>query len=254
MEKFRVGVFLFLLLVIAVLTFSLTKSWRLYDSGYEVNVEQPVDTEKEKESILEPEESSIDLEDGNAKVYWKQFLVYPVGLVKENGGIGPDGILSHARNLFSVNLKTGSVKKFFKRDIYVWDFFPGEFTKKTTQNAIDEPKEDVLSIERRLIVIAATKDSNKDSVLNHKDYKTVFLFDPDKELVTDVLPEGYHFRKLIFNTQKNQLVLIVQRNPSLETEIKGSSKEKTKKPSTEIYSYDILLEKGIFSAPIETAF
>ncbi|MDZ4727879.1 MAG: hypothetical protein SH817_17105 [Leptospira sp.] len=251
MEKFRAGVFLFLLLVLAVLTFSLTKSWRLYDSGYEVTVESPEDKDKEKdkETVVEPTDI-IDLEDGNGKVFWKQFYIYPVGLVTETGGYNPDGIISHARNLYSTNLKTGSVKKLFTRDVYVWDFFQGDFTKKIISNTIDVPKEDSLEIERKLIVFAATEDSNDDGVLNHKDYKRVYLFDPEKEVLVDVLPPKYQFRKLVFNTSKNNLALIVKKIPE---KISEKSKGKKIEPiiKHEIYSFDVNTGKGLISSALE---
>jgi hypothetical protein len=248
MEKFRIGIFLLLLLIVAVLTFSLTKSWRLYDSGYEVSVESTTENEneKDKDAIAEPT-NVIDLEDGNGKVFWKQFFVYPVGLVTEAGGFGPDGITSHARNLFFVNLKNGNVKKLFSRDVYVWDFVIGEFTKKVIANNIDEPKEDSLNIERKMIIIAAREDSNKDGVLNHKDYKRIFLYDPDRETLDDILPDGYVYRKIIFNTQKNNLALVVRKLPEIVTE-KVKSKKIEPQIQSEIYSYDIGLGKGILSA------
>ncbi len=245
MEKFRVGVFLFLLLVVAVLTFSLTKSWHLYDSGYEVSVEPNLEpNEKDKDSAPEPSEN-IDLEDGNGKVFWKQFFVYPVGLVTEAGGIGPDGLTSHARNLYFVNLKSGGVKKLFQRDIYIWDFFSGDFTKKIISNNIDEPKEDILSIERKMIIIAASSDSNRDGVLNHKDTKRIFIYDPDKESVEDILPEGYQFKKIIFNTQKNNLALVVKK---MKAQSAASTDTKSKVAEVpikqEIFSYDVVSAKG----------
>ncbi|TGL58023.1 hypothetical protein EHQ58_11545 [Leptospira ognonensis] len=253
MEKFRIGVFLFLLLVVAVLTFSLTKSWRLYDSGYEVTVETPEELkEKEKDNILDPN-ADLDLEDGTGKVLWKQYFIYPVGLVTEAGGVGPDGITSHARNLFSVNLKSGTVKKLFLRDIYIWDFFSGEFTKKIISNNIDEPKEDTLSIEKKLIIIAANLDSNKDGVLNHKDAKRIFIYDPDRELLEDVMPEGYQFKKLILNTQKNNLALVVKKIP-MNTSLELEKKKETPAATVikqEIFSYDVNTNKGVLTGALD---
>lgn len=257
MEKFRVGLFLFLLLVLAVITFSLTKSWNFYDTGYEVTVvstenkNKASDKDKEKENVVEPT-SELDLEDGNGKIFWKQFYFYPVGLVTETGGIGPEGITSHARNLFSLNLKTGSTKKLFPRDVYVWDYFTGEFSRKIIANDIDEPKEDSLSVERKLVLIAATLDSNKDGVLNHKDYKRVFLYDPDKELMIDILPFGYHYRKLIFNTAKNTLSMIVRKVPVLTAPEKGKGKKVLVETTLqEIYTYDLHTSKGVLASPFE---
>ncbi len=109
---------------------------RFYE-GYEVTVESTDSSEKDKQPLSS---DTLDLEDGNGKVYWKQFFVYPLGLVTEPGGIGPDGYISHARNIYFVNLKSGSVKKLFPRDIYVWDFFPGEFTKKSHPIILTNPK------------------------------------------------------------------------------------------------------------------
>ncbi|TGN19914.1 hypothetical protein [Leptospira idonii] len=249
MEKFRIGVFLFLLLVLAVLTFSLSKSWRIYEGGYEVTVEPP---NEEKDTDPEPTDE-FDLESSSGKVLWKQFFVYPVGLVTETGGFGPEGIVGHARNLYSVNLKTGSVKKFFPRNVYVWDYFPGEFSKQILSNNIDEPKEHSLSLEKKLLIFAAVEDSNKDGVLNHRDVKRVYVYDPDKEELVDILPPGYVFRKLLYNTGKNNLSLIVKKvlSPSSKEEkgIKGKKIE-TESPQ-EIFSYDVSTGKGILAQPFD---
>jgi len=252
MEKFRIGVFLFLLLVVAVLTFSLTKSWRLYDSGYEVTVESVEENkDKDKDNAVEPTDI-IDLEDGSGKVFWKQFFVYPVGLVTEAGGFGPDGITSHARNLYFVNLKSGVVKKLFQRDTYIWDFFAGDFTKKIISNNIDEPKEDTLTIDKKLIIIAANVDSNKDGVLNHKDAKRIFIYDPDKESLDDILPEGYQFKKIIFNTQKNNLSLVVKKMLVKNVAAENQKLKKVETPiKQEIFSYDVSAAKGILTGTFD---
>lgn len=196
---------------------------RFYE-GYEVTVESTDSSEKDKQPLSS---DTLDLEDGNGKVYWKQFFVYPLGLVTEPGGIGPDGYISHARNIYFVNLKSGSVKKLFPRDIYVWDFFPGEFTKKITSNNIDEPKEEVLTIEKKMILIAVTEDSNGDGFLNQKDYRSLFIYDPEKENLESVLPKNYHFRKLIFNTGKNTLALVIGKNLPLteKTKVKPTNED-----------------------------
>lgn len=249
MEKLRIGVFLFFLLILAVLTFSLTKSMRFYD-GYEVTVESNDIVEKDKQP--EPNDS-IDLEDGSGKVYWKQYFVYPLGLVTEPGGVGPEGYLSHARNLYFVNLKTGSVKKVFPRDIYVWDFFPGEFTKKNLTNNIDEPKEESLSIDKKMIVIAVTDDSNRDGFLNQKDYKSLFIYDPDKESLETILPKSFHFRKLIFNTAKNTIAVVIAKN--IDISIKTGSKSKSnaieEEIVPEIFVYDVSSSKAIRTGALE---
>ncbi len=258
MEKFRIGIFLVFLLVVSVLTFSLTKSWKIYESGYEVTVESSDDKEKDKE-IPNETTGAIDLEDGTGRVLWKQFFLYPIGLLTEAGGFGPEGIMSHSRNLISLNLKTGSTKRLFPRNVYVWDFFPGDFSKKIVYNNIDEPKEDTLSLERRLVILAATVDSNADGVLNHKDYKRLYLYDPDKEVLTDVMPAGYQFRKIIFNTQKNQLVLVVKKIPEISkaSNVKPDKMEKTEEkplPLTihqEIFSFDINTGVGQLSGSLE---
>ncbi|WP_411823266.1 hypothetical protein [Leptospira sp. 'Mane'] len=245
MEKFRIGVFLFLLLVLAVLTFSLSKSWKIYESGYEVTVD-PVE---DKDTDPEPTDE-FDLENGNGKVFWKQFFIYPVGLVTESGGYGPDGTMGHARNLYSVNLKTGSVKKFFPRNVYVWDYFLGEFSKQIISNNIDEPKLDTLSLDKRLLVFAATEDTNKDGVLNHKDAKRLFLYDPDKEELSDILPQSYVFRKLIYNTAKNTISAVIKKILPPSTE-KAKGKKPEPETPQEIFSYDVLTGKGVLAKPFE---
>lgn len=251
MEKFRVGVFLFFLLILAVLTFSLSKSWRLYDDGYEVTVETPESKEKDnKDNTPEPSDR-LDLEDGNGKIYWKQYFIYPHGLVTESGGFGPDGILTHARNLYSISLKDGKVQKLFSHDVYIWDFFVGEFSKKSVANTIDDPKEDVLQIEKKLLIFAVTEDSNLDGVLNYKDHKFVFLFDPETNKLDSVLPQGYHFRKLLFNSLKNHLTLILGKNP--EPQPKNSRRKPIDQTSKlHVYDYDVVTTKGILSGSLES--
>ncbi|TGN16747.1 hypothetical protein [Leptospira ilyithenensis] len=244
MEKFRIGVFLFLLLVLAVLTFSLSKSWKIYESGYEVTVD-PIE---DKDTAPEPTDE-FDLENGNGKVFWKQFFIYPVGLVTESGGYGPDGTMAHARNLYSVNLKTGAVKKFFPRNVYVWDYFLGEFSKQIISN-IDEPKLDSLGLDKRLLVFAATEDTNKDGVLNHKDGKRLYLYDPDKEELSDILPQGYVFRKLIYNTAKNTISSIIKKNPPPSSEKAKGKKAEPESPQ-EIFSYDVITAKGVLAKRFE---
>ncbi|MDF3818278.1 hypothetical protein P3G55_00115 [Leptospira sp. 96542] len=246
MEKLRTGVFLFFLLVLAVLTFSLTKSWRFMDGGYEVSVEQP--DAKEKDYLPEPSDQ-LDLEDGNGKIHWKQFFIYPHGLVTEQGGFGPDGILSHARNIYSINLKNGNVQKLFQRDVYIWDFFVGEFAKKTIANNIDEPKEDMLSLDKKLVILAVTEDSNLDGVLNHKDYKQLFLFEPDSAKLEKILPEGYHFRKLLYNSQKNHISMILGKNPVIQSDRKRRLVDL--QVSQHLYDYDTNTAKGILSGSLE---
>ncbi|WP_187148081.1 hypothetical protein [Leptospira biflexa] len=248
MEKLRVGVFLFFLLILAVLTFSLSKSWRLYDGGYEVTVETP--ESKEKDTSPEPTDS-LDLEDGNGKIYWKQYFIYPHGLVTESGGFGPDGILSHARNLYSINLKDGKIQKLFVHDVYIWDFFVGEFSKKSVLNTIDDPKEDVLQIEKKILIFAVTEDSNLDGVLNYKDHKLVFLFDPETNQLSSILPTGFHFRKLLYNSLKNHLTLILGKNPDPLPKL-----NRKKPPETitklHLYDYDVVSSKGVLSGNLES--
>lgn len=212
---------------------------RFYE-GYEVTVESTDSSEKDKQPLSS---DTLDLEDGNGKVYWKQFFVYPLGLVTEPGGIGPDGYISHARNIYFVNLKSGSVKKLFPRDIYVWDFFPGEFTKKITSNNIDEPKEEVLTIEKKMILIAVTEDSNGDGFLNQKDYRSLFIYDPEKENLESVLPKNYHFRKLIFNTGKNTLALVIGKNLPLTEKTKAKPTNEDLAP--EIFVLDLNTGKSL---------
>ncbi|WP_208721720.1 hypothetical protein [Leptospira mtsangambouensis] len=249
MEKFRVGVFLFFLLILAVLTFSLSKSWRLYDDGYEVTVETPESKEKDnKDNTPEPSDS-LDLEDGNGKIYWKQYFIYPHGLVTESGGFGPDGILSHARNLYSINLKDGKVQKLFPHDVYIWDFFVGDFAKKTVSNTIDDPKEDVLYLEKKIIILAVTEDSNLDGVLNYKDHKLVYLFDPETSGLQTVLPLGFHFRKLVYNSAKNHLTLVLGKNP--EKQINKRRKLPEPEIKLHIFDYDASSSKGILSGSLE---
>lgn len=248
-ERVRIIVFILALFVIALLTFSLSKSFSFLGSGYEVSVKEQKEEREDREQSIEPTDE-IDLENGNGRVLWKQFFFYPVGLVTETGGLGPDGIISHARNLFSVNLRTGSVKRIFTRDAYIWDFFIGEFTRHNPLNNIDEPKEESLLIERRVLVFAAIFDTNKDGVLNQKDAKRLYLYDPDKEELLDILPLDYIFKDLVYDTGKNLLVTIVRK---LE-ERKFLDNKPKKKPefvelAPQIFSYDVLLGKGVLTEP-----
>ncbi len=246
-ERVRIIVFIIALFVIALLTFSLSKSFSYIGSGYEVSIKEEKEDKDLRELSTEPT-NEIDLENGNGRVHWKQFFLYPVGLVTESGGLGPDGKISHARNLFAVNLRSGSVKRIFSRDAYIWDFFVGDFVRHNPLNNIDEPKEESLSIERRILIFAAILDTNKDGVLNQKDSKRLYLYDPDKEELLDILPPDYIFKDLVYDTAKNNLVTIVRKlEEKKDVENRSKKKPEFLELAPQIFSYDVNLGKGVLA-------
>lgn len=213
MERMRFFLLAFVLLLGGILVFSLTKSWLVYDRGIQViPAEEGVNEEEEDKNVPDSSESS-DGEDwqDDARIFWKNALVYPVGLNNESGGFGPDGVMHHARNLLVVNLQTGKKRKLFPKNVYIWDFFHAEFSRKTGFTSSDEPKTDSLSLSNKILIFASTRDTNLDGFLNIKDKKKVFLYDAVKDKFFEILPEDIYFEKLIWNAGDERLAMVVKR-------------------------------------------
>lgn len=217
MEKLKIFVYSFILLLLGILTFTLTKSWLVYDRGIEVI---PADEEKKKDLEEPKKETTIYEWEESSRIYWKKSLVFPVGLTTESGGLGPDNVMQHARNLIIVSLKTGKKKKLFNKDVYVWDFFQSEFSRKTSFSIGDEHKIESIEIPNGILIFAATYDTNEDGFLNHKDKKKVFLYDTNTERLIEVLPEDYFFEKIIWNAGRDRLALVIRKIEKVDDKIK----------------------------------
>jgi hypothetical protein len=214
MEKIRLIVISIVILIIGILVFTLTKSWLVYDRGVEVEVE-PVkkDTSETKDEIpdslntSEENEVSLDWAE-NSRIHWKNTLVYPVGLNTESGGLGSDGVQHHAKNIIVVSLGSGTQRKLFPKSVYIWDFFPADFQKKSGFTISDEPRFDSIHLEGKMLIFAATIDTNEDGFLSNKDKKKIFVYDSNSEKLTEVLPESVFFEKLLWNAGKNRLAIV----------------------------------------------
>ncbi|MCB1178505.1 MAG: hypothetical protein KDK36_13045, partial [Leptospiraceae bacterium] len=229
MEKLKIGFLILLFSLVAILTYSLTRSWFFFDKGIDLTEEEPIIEEKKA-----PTPISNDAIFENAEVIWEKFLYYPTDLSTEQGGNGPTGILHHARNLTFVNLHNGIVSKVFAKKVYIWDYFPGEFAKK--KSILDDNKEnETLDLGQIMIILAMTRDTNKDGFLNYKDKMKIFLYDPEEESLATVLPDEYYYEKMFFNTSKNILAMIVNKLPT----------KKEPSPSSKVYTYNISTKTGI---------
>lgn len=229
MEKLKIALLLLLLSLVAVLTYSLTKSWFFFDKGIDLKEEEPI-VEEKKTPIPISSDSVLE----NAEILWKNYLYYPVEPSVEQGGFGPTEILHHSRNLHFINLQTGKISKLFGKKVYIWDYFPGEFVKKSIDPEKPENKK-TLDLGQKLLIFAMTEDTNKDGFLNYKDKVKVFVYDPQDDLVSDILPEGYFFERMFFNTAKNLLVLVVN---------KISIPKEPEEPS-KVFIYNTLTKMGI---------
>lgn len=210
MEKVRFLIIGVIVLIIAILAFTLTKSWLVYDRGVQVEAYNPKEVpEKNVETTLPSfKEYNSDWEE-NSKVYWKNTLIYPVGLSTESGGLGPEGIAYHAKNLILVNLRTGVKKKLYANNVFIWDYFPADFQKKSGFTTGDEPKFDSIQLEGKMLIFAATIDTNSDGFLSSKDRKKLFMYDMNTDKFSELLPEHVFFEQLIWNAGKNRLALVV---------------------------------------------
>ncbi|MCB1143963.1 MAG: hypothetical protein H7A24_09690 [Leptospiraceae bacterium] len=233
MEKLKTLVILIGISILAILTFSLSKSWFIYenrDRGIEIN--EP-DT-KSTVSVVKKIEYS-DALSSDSKILWKNFIYFPHDLNKEESDYGQDNVLHHAKNLTFINLTTGKIRKVFEKKVYIWDYFTGESIKKSIPFPGSEPIEDTIDVGQKVVILAMTRDSNGDGFLNQKDNAEVFVYDPSEEKLISILPEGYYFEKFLYNSRKNQLVSIIKKN------------HEPKSPPTPsaVFSYDVNLEKGI---------
>jgi hypothetical protein len=226
-EKFKLFVVFSIGCILLVLVYSLAKSWLILQD-YSVKVNEP--SSKKNVVVKEPPHDYL-LE--NSRVLWKNYLFYPSELVREAGGFGPDEVMNHAKNLTFINLQTGKTKKVFKNKVYIHDFFLGEFQKKNTKNI--ELQREILDISDRLLIFAMTVDTNKDGFLNQKDLIKVFVYNPVEEKLYDILPEKYYFQKLLFNTNKNILVLIIK-------ELNENKKEE--EISSVVFTYNTITKQG----------
>lgn len=231
MEKLKYALIFVFFCLVAVLTYSLVKSFFYFDKGIEVGEEEVLELEKNVTLT-----SKDNLEE-DSKVIWKNFLYYPTEPSVEEGGFGPSGYLNHAKNLTFVNLTTGKVKKLFDKKVYIWDYFPGEFIKKNklySESLESQKEKDSLEIPQKFLIFAVTKDTNGDGFLNNKDKMKFFIYDPALETLLDILPSDYYVEKLLYNTKKDFLVLIVKNLPN-QTE---------PHPSSKIFTFDVNTQKS----------
>ena len=228
MEKIKGFVITVVVIIAVILIYSLFKSWLYFEKGVELNEEPPTTEAFVKET---PKDTLSE----NSRVIWKNYLYYPTDLVREAGGFGPEEVMNHARNITFVNLSTGKVKKLFNKKVYILDYFPGDFTKKTTKN--NEVQKDFLDIGNRMIIFAMQIDTNKDGFLNNKDLIQVFIYSPQEEKLDEILPKGYFFEKLLLNTRKNTLVSVVKK----QADTKEADEELT---TSAIFTYDVVEKKG----------
>lgn len=231
MEKIRLTVVILILAILAILTFTLSKSWFVFDKGIEL-----------KEEDVAAEDAPVEWKDDPgsfSQILWKDFLVYPTGLVKESGGYGPEEILHHAKNLTFVNLSNGNQNTLFEKKVYIWDYFIGTFRKKNLKNNSEDPVFDTLDVGHRLIIIAMTEDTNKDGFLNNRDKAKLFIYDPFEEELTAVIPEKFTFERLLYNAKKNTIVLVV----------KKETKNKNEKEQSAFLIYDVITKRNQIIIP-----
>ncbi len=213
--------------LVLILLYSLSKSLYFFDrESVKVNEQASQKKGSEAKTIEKPHDN---LEE-NSKILWKNYLFYPTDLVREAGGFSPDEVMSHAKNLTFINLNTAKKKRIFKKNVYILDYFTGDFQKKIPKN-LDQPKES-LEIENRLLIFAMTEDTNKDGFFNQKDLIKVYIYNPFEEKLYDILPEKYYFQKLVLNSKKNLLVMIIKKNSP------------TEKNESLVYTYNTELKKG----------
>ncbi|EMY76064.1 hypothetical protein LEP1GSC060_1917 [Leptospira weilii serovar Ranarum str. ICFT] len=240
MEKIRLGVYTFGIIVLGILVFTLSKSWFILDRGVEL-----VEPGSSKEEPPTPADRSGDLLD-HSVVLWERYLFYPFELSRETVA-GHRKILNHARNLTVIDLTSGTSRKLFHRNVYIWDYFTGtdgeigETTEESESVSVLAPG---ISTGKNLILVGMTEDTNKDGFLNQKDRRQVFVYKPGTATLVGVLPRKYSLEKILPSTGKERLVMIV----SLEEEKEESKKKKavnSKLPEITFYIYDIRNARGI---------
>lgn len=232
MEKIRLILVVFLFLIIAILTFTLSKSWFMFDKGIELKEDEPVALPPGEETAIKEEPKSDML--SFSKILWRDFLYYPTDLNREAGGFGPDEVLSHAKNITFINLNTGKLHRIFQKKAYIWDYFVGEFKRKTFKNNSQDPVIESIDIGNRMIVLAMTEDTNQDGFLNNRDKPKIFIYHPYEERLDSILPKDYYFEKILFNTKQNILALIIKKEP----------KKKEDKSGSVFFVYDVTSRRG----------
>ena len=230
MNAIKVLISLFALSLLAILTFSLSKSWFFIDRGISLAKE-----DVSKEEQIEKDPITSDELEKDARVIWKNYVYYPLELSKEEGNIGFDKVLQHAKNLVFINLNTGKLHKVFEKKVYIYDFFPGDFSKKEVVSYEREALQNGIDIGNKFIILLMSEDTNKDGYLNYKDKARVFVYDPMDEKLIDILPENYYFEKLLLNTRKNILCMIVRK----------LADKRSKQIRSQIFIYDSTTEKGL---------
>jgi len=188
-----------------------------------------------KEEAVEKEIIQSDEVERESRVIWKSFIYYPTELNREDDSSGPQKILHHARNLTFINLNNGKLHKVFEKKVYIYDYFPGDFSKTQTSFSTQEEITDSIDIGNKFIILVMTIDTNKDGYLNYKDKARIFIYDPSEEKLSDILPENYFYEKILLNTKKNTLAFIVK---------KLNQSRKQSYPS-QIFLYDSLIDKGM---------
>lgn len=211
----------------------------MFDRG--IKVKEEVATTKET-AIQKRNENHLD----SAEVIWEKYLYYAIDLEKDTGGYGPDETISRARNLVFINIQTGSMKKLFKKNVFIHDFFPGTFTRKKEIRGAEEPKLESLDLGQRFVILAVEEDTNEDGFLNDKDLKKVFIYHPETETITRPLPGNYYFESLFFNSSQNILAMTVKKHIKPKKPDKNLAK-KTATDSIEdklfIFIYNVVTHK-----------
>ncbi|MDX1958212.1 MAG: hypothetical protein SFU98_06545 [Leptospiraceae bacterium] len=224
MEKLKLFILIFVLALVAMFAYILSKSWFFFDKGIELKEEETIKEEKKEPSF--PKDSVSE----HAKVIWKNFIYYPIELNSETGeGFGPEKFINHAKNLTFINLSNGKLKKVFKKKTYIWDYFSGEFTKVTKPYSEGEEVKETLDIGNKMVILAMTEDTNHDGFLNQKDKIKLFVYDPLEEELISILPEDYYLEKILYNSRKNILASVVRKY------INDNGKEEIFPPSVLIY-------------------
>ncbi|AVV51223.1 MULTISPECIES: hypothetical protein [Leptospira] len=244
MEKIRLGVYAFGVVIVGILVFTLSKSWFILDRGVEL-----VESGSSKEEPPTPADRSGDLLD-HSVILWERYLFYPFELSRETVA-GHRKNLNHARNLTVIDLESGNHRKLFNRNVYIWDYFTGigkerEIRETTEEVELDSVLVSGISTGKNLILIGMTEDTNKDGFLNQRDRKQVFVYNPIGATLVGILPRKYSLEKFLPSSGKEKLVMVV----SLEKGKEESKKKKSpavvsKLPEITFYIYDIRSGRGI---------
>lgn len=240
MDKFKYSFLLLLFAFFSVLAYALVKAWVHYgEQGIDLKEESVEENTQVSTPANLPSNDIVD----NSKIIWKNFLYYPIEPSSEEGSFGPKKYKTHAKNLTFVNLTNGRIKKLFDKRVYIWDFFPGEFTKIPSSASIgyeESTQSENLSIDigQRLILLVITKDTNGDGFLNQKDKLKVFIYEPNSETLNDILPEGFYFEKLLYNSKKDTLAMVV-----------SHTETPPEKPRYSIFIYEVNTQKSILVTP-----